>query len=647
MNARPGNNCALVTGADGFIGRCLCRRLRGQGCTVLELNSANGGVCVAENFAAFAGQGVGHVFHLAGKTVVSESWQEPARYFEVNTAGTQNVLEFCRQEGAALTFLSSYLYGAPERLPVDETAPVRRSSPYANSKFLAEELCRFYAAEYGLPCTVLRPFNIFGPGQGSHMLIPHVLDQVLKGGEIQVMDLSPRRDHLYVEDLVDVVLLTQRQEPGLALFNVGSGKSISVADLVALAQRVAGTSLPVRSSAQERRNEIPDARADIGLLERTFGWRPKTSLEDGLRSTLEEERRRRQLTPINKGNYSMETPEREARFEDIRGEGWTGEYRRYRQDWTELPRQQKVREYPLQVDLELSSACNIACPMCFTRTEAFQKSVTRCSMDDALFERVIDEIAGKVPALRLSLRGESTLHPRFVEHLRYAKSRGIPEVSFLTNASTMTPEFFEAVMLAGANWITFSIDGLGSVYEGIRKPLKFEQTLEKLRAIHQIKKAHGRRQPVVKVQTLWPAIRQNPEAYYDTFAPIADLIAFNPLIDYLGKDEDIALEEEFICPQLYQRLLVGADGKALLCSNDEMCSCSPGDANSQSIHELWHGEALAAVRRAHLRPGGFKDISVCRHCYLPRRTDDSETATVHGRCFHIQNYVNRSQEIGA
>ena len=57
MNARPGNNCALVTGADGFIGRCLCRRLRGQGCTVLELNSANGGVCVAENFAAFAGQG--------------------------------------------------------------------------------------------------------------------------------------------------------------------------------------------------------------------------------------------------------------------------------------------------------------------------------------------------------------------------------------------------------------------------------------------------------------------------------------------------------------------------------------------------------------------------------------------------------------
>ena len=131
--------------------------------------------------------------------------------------------------------------------------------------------------------------------------------------------------------------------------------------------------------------------------------------------------------PINKGNYSMDTPEREAAFERCRGAGWEEEYAAYRKKWSSLPQNQEVSEYPLLVDIELSSVCNLKCPMCYTITEKFARQVNTKRMDFELYKRIVDEIGGKVPAIRLSLRGEATLHRNFVECIAYAKERGIKE----------------------------------------------------------------------------------------------------------------------------------------------------------------------------------------------------------------------------
>lgn len=152
--------------------------------------------------------------------------------------------------------------------------------------------------------------------------------------------------------------------------------------------------------------------------------------------------------------------------------------------------------------------------------------------------------------------------------------------------------------------------------------------------------------PVVKVQGIWPAVRNAPETYYNTFAPITDLVAFNPLIDYLRKDEEIVYEEKFSCPQLYQRVVVGSDGKVMMCSNDEDGQIIVGDADEQSIHEIWHGKPFSKIREQHSLLDGFKNIDVCRHCYYPRKTVANETATVNGRIVNIENYVNREQEVG-
>ena len=349
--------------------------------------------------------------------------------------------------------------------------------------------------------------------------------------------------------------------------------------------------------------------------------------------------------PINKGNYSMDTPARDERFEECRGKGWEAQYAEYRRNWSEYAQRQTVSEFPLLVDIELSSVCNLTCPMCYTITEEFGKRVNTTRMDWDLYKQIIDEIGGKVPAIRLSLRGEATLHTKFAECIRYAKERGIKEVSTLTHGGKLTLSYFAKIAQAGIDWITISADGIGSTYDSIRKPLKFDELLGKLKAIKRYKDEHGLYRPVIKVQGIWPAIRDDAQAYYDAFAPYVDQVAFNPLIDYLGNDKQIEYLENFTCPQQYQRLVIGADGLVMKCSNDEENREVIGDIKKETVHAVWHGEKMNRVRELHKKDKGFMESAVCKKCYLPRKTQD-EVGQVGARTFAVRNYVHRIQVVG-
>ncbi len=354
-----------------------------------------------------------------------------------------------------------------------------------------------------------------------------------------------------------------------------------------------------------------------------------------------------QVVQFNKGHYCLDTDERLQAFSDKLASGWEDEYREYRRLWTELPINKTIRQYPLLLDIELASACNLKCPMCYTITEEFKKKVTKGLIDWDLFKKIIDEVQGKVFAVRLSLRGESTLHRHFIDCIRYCKDAGIKEISTLTNGSKLHGDYLKQVIEAGIDWITISIDGTGETYEKIRKPITFAQICENLRQIREFKDRNNLIKPVIKVQGIWPAIRENPELYYNTFVDLADLVAFNPLIDYLRNDTEIVYEDSFSCPQLYQRLVIGSDGRVMMCSNDEDSAATIGDVNTQTIHEIWHGEKLDQVRRTHSEPDGFQQIDVCRKCYYPRKVQVDETAQVGEREILIENYINRPQQVGS
>lgn len=352
--------------------------------------------------------------------------------------------------------------------------------------------------------------------------------------------------------------------------------------------------------------------------------------------------------PINKGHYELDTKERIDAFQKKMAFGWKdkAEYAHYREKWTTLPKSKVTRDYPLLVDLELSSVCNLNCPMCYTITDAFKQKVKRGFMDFGLFKKIVDEVAPHIYSLRLSFRGEATLHPRFAECIKYAKEAGIEEVSTLTHGGKLDLEYFQTIAEAGIDWITISIDGIDEEYNNIRKPLLFEETLQRLKAIKSYKDANGLVKPVIKIQGVWPAIRPDPTAYYETLAPLVDLVAYNPLIDYLRKDSEIVYEEGFSCPQLYQRIVVGSDGKVMMCSNDEDGTEIIGDARDTSIYSIWHGERLNRLRAMHEQEEGFKAIEVCRLCYYPRKMLPDEPATVGDRDIIVENYINRTQKIG-
>ena len=322
--------------------------------------------------------------------------------------------------------------------------------------------------------------------------------------------------------------------------------------------------------------------------------------------------------PINKGQFTLETPEREAAFEKNRGAGVEDAYAENRQLWSEYAKKQHVSDYPLHVDIELASICNLRCPMCYTITEEFKQKVNAKLMDYDLFTKVVDECAaGGVYSIRLSFRGESFLHKRIVDCVRYAKSKGIKEVSTLTNGLKLDEDMFREMMEAGIDWITISFDGLGKTYEEIRRPAEYARAVEKIANYAKIKREAGRVKPVIKIQSILPAIEKDPQAFYDVFAPISDMVSSNPLIDFMQSKRDMPKIENFSCPQIYQRLVVGADGQCMMCTNDEEGKVIVGNANTQSIHDIWHGEEMTRVRAIHKRCMGAVEINACAGCYLP------------------------------
>ena len=349
---------------------------------------------------------------------------------------------------------------------------------------------------------------------------------------------------------------------------------------------------------------------------------------------------------INKGQAPL-TPWRQAlRFHLKRGRGHLSRYFLNRFQWHVYPRLRHLTDFPMHVDLELSSSCDMRCPMCYTTTDEFKKKVDHTIMKDALFKRLIDECSRRgAYSIRLSLRGEPFVHPRFVELARYAKEKGIPEVSSLTNGLKLNPKLFEELVDIGMDWLTISFDGWGETYNRIRKPATFEEAYEKIRMYHDIKKRKGSVKPALKVQSVWPAIAEDPKKFYDLFNGIADLVASNPLIDYLHKDAQIEYIENFTCPVLWQRLAVGSDGQVMLCNNDEYNEQVVGNANEQTLYDIWHGEKLQEVRRLHVRHLGVEKLIPCRKCYYPRRTVPNQ-GRVGRRTITIENYAGRTQEIG-
>lgn len=288
------SKAVLITGATGFMGMRLRNKLSENGYVVYGFASNELDVRFKESFDALADIEISHIFHLAAKTSIPESWASPEEYYLTNTMGTLHLLEYAKSKKASVTLVSTYVYGKPQYLPVDENHPVNPSSPYGHSKYLAESICEFYVKNFNMKINIIRPFNIYGAGQKSSFLIPKIICQSLCDSEIIVDDLKPRRDFVHVDDVCDAMIKMMDLEE-FCILNVGSGISYSVEDIISIVQDLEGINKKVISLNQKRRNEINDLYADIEQAKKLLDWEPKIKMEIGLELVLKECKRKRDL----------------------------------------------------------------------------------------------------------------------------------------------------------------------------------------------------------------------------------------------------------------------------------------------------------------------------------------------------------------
>lgn len=281
----------VLSGSQGFLGSYV-KNLLGGGKIydiVKEIDVAHGvDLCNYEcinqlpEFDCF--------IHLANLVYVPDSYLYPEHYYRVNYLTTLNALEACRKCNAHLIYISSYIYGQPVYLPVDENHQVKPFNPYAQTKLICESLCEGYHRDFGIDVTILRPFNLYGVGQKGRLLIPEIVSQLKEGKEeIQLKASSPRRDYVNVKDVASAIVSSIADEKGLNIYNVCSGRSISVKGLTELINNRLTKKVKFIFADSDRPNEVDETVGSYDKIEKNLGWKPTTSIDEGIRQIIESE----------------------------------------------------------------------------------------------------------------------------------------------------------------------------------------------------------------------------------------------------------------------------------------------------------------------------------------------------------------------
>ncbi len=309
------NKKVLVTGACGFIGSHLVERLLDEGCAVRAFvfyNSFNswgwldtfpkdklkeidvfpGDVRDPHGVAA-AARGADIVFHLAALIGIPYSYHSPDSCIETNIKGTLNILTACRDldvERVVITSTSE-VYGTARYTPIDERHPLQGQSPYSATKIGADAIAESFYRSFGMPVTVARPFNTYGPRQSARAVIPTVITQLLSGASsIKLGSLHPTRDFVFVEDTVEGFVKIAKADAAVGeVVNIASQSEISIG---ALAKKIISKLNPDAKviadpgRVRPEKSEVERLLGSNKKIRKITGWRPRYSIDEGLDETI-------------------------------------------------------------------------------------------------------------------------------------------------------------------------------------------------------------------------------------------------------------------------------------------------------------------------------------------------------------------------
>lgn len=308
-------NKVLVTGADGFIGSHLTEELVRAGEKVkafVYYNSFNSwgwldtlpkeilkeieiftGDIRDPNGVREAMKGMNTIYHLAALIAIPFSYHSPDAYVDTNIKGTLNVLQAARdlEPERVLVTSTSEVYGTAQYVPIDEKHPYQGQSPYSATKIGADRLAESFYRSFGLPVTIVRPFNTYGPRQSMRAVIPTIIAQLLSGQEvIRLGALSPTRDFNYVKDTVAGFMAIANAENTIGEeINIATQTEISIGQLAEELIRQINPKAKIECEEERLRPEKSEVNRLLGsnqkILQMT-GWKPQYDLKAGLEETI-------------------------------------------------------------------------------------------------------------------------------------------------------------------------------------------------------------------------------------------------------------------------------------------------------------------------------------------------------------------------
>ncbi len=294
-----------ITGGLGFVGNELTRQLKQKG-EVCVLDSGyrtaqdiddlqdvrivrvdvTNPIEVSDAICALAPD---VVIHLAAIHFIPECNANPALTMRVNVEGTLSVLLACVESRVKhFIFASSGAVYADSEKALLEQDPVDPVDIYGISKKMAEDLCQWIGKSHQLPITIMRLFNVYGPRETNAHIIPEILGQLKKGNVLRLGNTKPVRDYIFVSDVASAIeKITGHIPSGVEIFNLSSGHSASVDELVAALEKILGRKIELETDPQRfRKADKQIQKADIGKITKALNWSPVFDIENGLRKLL-------------------------------------------------------------------------------------------------------------------------------------------------------------------------------------------------------------------------------------------------------------------------------------------------------------------------------------------------------------------------
>ena len=364
--------------------------------------------------------------------------------------------------------------------------------------------------------------------------------------------------------------------------------------------------------------------------------------------------------PTNQTQYSFETKENLQNF--IKNQFPTKleqeKYKMYRNEWHRRAKNFDAGNFPLAVCIELVSTCNLSCSMCYTITKDFQNTVTGAQrmLPWKIVTKIIDEASELgVFSLLFSWRGESTLYRSYDENknlktfpdvLKYAREKGILEITSLTHGQEIDEDMAKKIVEAEPSWISFSFDGIEDTYNSIRTPTKwkgknynaFEVVVKRLKRLIETRNSMGKKRPQIRSNTIYPAIAKDPMRYYNLLKGLGvDMITVNELLDLRnGVPDEDSINNNWACQYPFQRLTVSANGTILPCTGahkeesglvlglyegTEMKKLKNVDGSYQNlklehhtIKSAWNCDKIKNIRNLHANGERCKINPGCKNC---------------------------------